>query len=64
VGFKELEEALFCGLPLIALGGVRQENAGQLRTKGFAGIACIKAVFCAANPAEAALSLWSAFRQG
>ena len=64
VGVRGLEEARASGLPLVALGGVDADNAGGLARLGFAGIACIRAVFSAQDPAGAARDLLGGFDRG
>lgn len=61
VGTARLGEALAVGVPLVALGGVDQARAAGLRGAGFAGIACIRAVFSAQDPGVTAAGLLSAF---
>jgi thiamine-phosphate pyrophosphorylase len=64
VGTAGLDEARALGLPLLALGGVDAANAGRLRDQGFAGVACIRAVLSAHDPAQAARSLLESFDAG
>jgi thiamine-phosphate pyrophosphorylase len=61
VGFEGFAAARAIGLPLVALGGIDPESAGGLKQKGFAGIACVRAVFSAQNPAQAAQDLLAAY---
>jgi len=61
VGHSGVEEASRLGVPLVALGGVEVGNAPGLSRKGFAGIACIRAVFSAQDPGRAAAELLAAF---
>lgn len=61
VGFAGLEEARALGLPLLALGGVDADRAAGLKSRGFAGIACIGAVFARSDPGTAAQALLEAF---
>lgn len=61
VGFDRLEEARRIGLPLLALGGVSEARAAGLKARGFAGIACIGAVFSADDSGRAARALLDAF---
>jgi thiamine-phosphate pyrophosphorylase len=53
VGVEALRDAATLGLPLLALGGVTGARAGECRTAGAAGVACIRAVFEAADPSQA-----------
>jgi thiamine-phosphate diphosphorylase len=55
------------GLPAIAIGGVTPARAGDLRTAGAHGVAAIRALWDAADPAAAAreiLGTWDAERHG
>jgi thiamine-phosphate pyrophosphorylase len=52
-GLDELRAAVSIGLPLIALGGVNSENAAACRAAGAAGVACVRAVGEAFDPAAA-----------
>lgn len=61
VGTSRLAEARALGLPLLALGGIEAANAAGLAAAGFAGIACIRAVFSAQDPGVAARALLDAF---
>jgi thiamine-phosphate pyrophosphorylase len=61
VGWEGIEEAKQTGVPLLALGGIAITNAGALAAHGFAGIACIRAVFAAPDPGTAARELLAAF---
>ena len=47
-------------IPLFALGGVTAENARQAIGHGARGVACIRFVFGASDPAAAAIALWQA----
>ena len=51
------------GLPLIALGGVSQENAAACRRTGAAGVAVLGAVIGQASPADAMASVIKAWRE-
>jgi thiamine-phosphate diphosphorylase len=58
-----VEQAARTGLPVIAIGGVTAERARELRDAGAWGVAAIRALWDAADPAAAALALlapWSA----
>jgi len=63
VGMAGLDEARRVGLPLVALGGVEAANVSRLAAQGFAGAACIRAVFAASDPGAAACALLSAFER-
>ena len=54
-GFRRL--AVACGRPSIAIGGIDAESAASLRAAGAAGIAVIRAVLGADDPAAAAAQL-------
>ncbi|MBI5543854.1 MAG: thiamine phosphate synthase [Deltaproteobacteria bacterium] len=62
VGTTGLDDALSVGLPLVALGGIDEANATGVRPGGFAGIACIRAVFSSPEPHRAARRLLAAFQ--
>lgn len=47
-------------LPVFALGGVDASNALACIEAGARGVACIRSVFAAADPAAAAIALWQA----
>ena len=47
-------------LPVFALGGVDASNALACMDAGARGVACIRSVFGAADPAAAAIALWQA----
>jgi thiamine-phosphate pyrophosphorylase len=51
VGVEALREAVSVGLPLIALGGVTPGRASACRSAGAAGVACIRAISEASDPA-------------
>lgn len=53
VGLDSLRDASELGLPLLALGGVTPERVAACRTAGAWGVACIRAVLEAADPAAA-----------
>ena len=46
-----------CGLPAVAIGGITAENARAVIEAGARGVAVIRAVFSADDPAQAARSL-------
>jgi len=60
VGLKVLTEALRFPVPILALGGVTPENAASCLTDGARGVACIRAILEAPDPADAVVQL---FRQ-
>jgi thiamine-phosphate pyrophosphorylase len=47
--------------PVIALGGISADNIGEVARTGAAGVAAIRAIFAARNPAEAVRSLLQKF---
>jgi thiamine-phosphate pyrophosphorylase len=47
-------------IPVLALGGVDETNAARCMEAGARGVACIRAVLGADDPATAALRLWRA----
>lgn len=57
LGLPALAAAARLGLPLFALGGVNAENAAACRGAGARGVAVIRAVLQAADPAGAAAAL-------
>jgi thiamine-phosphate pyrophosphorylase len=57
VGLEALRAAAAVGLPLLALGGVTPERAPAARAAGAAGVACIRAVLEASDPAAAVRDL-------
>ena len=64
-GLPKLREAVLAarGTPVYALGGVTPENAWQCMESGARGVACIRSVLDAADPAAAAVRLWQAVTQ-
>lgn len=49
-----------CGavsIPAVAIGGITEENLGQLRGSGIAGIAVVSAIFASQSPGSAAARL-------
>ena len=53
VGLAALEAAAGVGLPLIAIGGIDPGHTGDVRRSGAYGLACIRAVMAAGDPASA-----------
>jgi thiamine-phosphate diphosphorylase len=61
-GLGLVREAVTLGLPVIAIGGMDPARAAEVRDQGAYGVAAIRAVWWAADPAAAALALlapWS-----
>jgi thiamine-phosphate diphosphorylase len=52
-GVRLIESVVGLGIPVIAIGGVTPERAGELRRAGAAGMAAIRGVWDAPSPAEA-----------
>ena len=50
-------------IPVLAIGGVNVDNAGEVMGAGASGVAVIRAVLASDNPGEAARSLWKALSQ-
>lgn len=44
-------------LPVVAIGGISQENMGELRGSGICGVAVVSAIFAQENPERAAREL-------
>ena len=59
-GFREVVKSVL--LPIIAIGGVGEENIPDLIQAGAGGIAVISAVCCQENPEEATRSLYRALQ--
>ena len=57
VGTELLREAATLGLPVIAIGGVTPERAPELKAAGAYGVAAIRALWQADDPAAATLSM-------
>jgi thiamine-phosphate pyrophosphorylase len=57
VGLEALRDAAAVGVPLLGLGGITPERAAACRNAGAAGVACIRAVLGADDPAAALRSL-------
>jgi thiamine-phosphate pyrophosphorylase len=63
VGVEALRAAVAVGLPLLALGGVTVDRARECVAAGAVGVACIRAVVEADDPAAAMSRLWGAVRK-
>jgi thiamine-phosphate pyrophosphorylase len=61
-GLEGLAAAASAGLPLLALGGVSPDRAAACRAAGARGVACIRAVMGAADPAAVVRAFLSAFQ--
>jgi thiamine-phosphate diphosphorylase len=61
MGIERLEEIVQLGSPVIAIGGVSPERAAILRQAGVYGVAAIRALWDAPEPAVAARHLLEAF---
>jgi thiamine-phosphate pyrophosphorylase len=61
VGLPALQAAAELGLPLLALGGVSPETAAACRAAGAVGVAVIRAVLSAPEPARAVGALLALF---
>lgn len=57
VGAALVREVARLGLPVIAIGGVTPERAAELRAAGAYGVAAIRALWHAADPAAATLAM-------
>jgi thiamine-phosphate pyrophosphorylase len=57
VGLAALEAAARAGLPLIAIGGIDSGRVDQVLRAGACGVACIRAVMAAGDPAAALRAL-------
>jgi thiamine-phosphate pyrophosphorylase len=52
-GIRLIESVVGLGIPVVAIGGVTPERAGELRRAGAAGMAAIRGIWDAPSPAEA-----------
>jgi thiamine-phosphate pyrophosphorylase len=57
LGFAALADATRAGLPLLAIGGIEASHVPEVVAAGARGIACIRPVMEAADPAEAVRNL-------
>jgi thiamine-phosphate pyrophosphorylase len=57
VGLEALRAATAAGIPVLALGGVTADRVADCRAAGAAGVACIRAICSAPDPAAAVLDL-------
>ncbi len=48
-------------VPVVAIGGIKAENAAQIAIAGAGSIAAISAIVCAEGPAAAAKKIITAF---
>jgi thiamine-phosphate pyrophosphorylase len=60
VGVEALRDAASVGLPLLGLGGITAARVATCRSAGAAGVACIRAVLAADDPAAALRALLEA----
>lgn len=61
-GLREIVGAI--SIPVVAIGGVTQENAGRAIAAGAAGVAVISAIYDAPDPEDAARRLYDAVQMG
>jgi len=52
-----------CGLPLVGIGGINENNCNRVLQAGADGVAVISAVMCAENPASAVRQIKHAIQQ-
>ena len=57
VGLQTLRAAAARGVPLLAIGGMTAGDVPEIRAAGARGLACIRAVMSAPDPAEATAAL-------
>jgi thiamine-phosphate pyrophosphorylase len=60
LGLEALRAAASLGLPLLALGGVTAARVAACRSAGAVGVACVRAVLAAQDPAAAVRALLAA----
>lgn len=63
-GLALIEAAARTGLPVIAIGGITADTAGQAAGAGAWGVAAIRALWDAARPGDAALALLAPWLDG
>jgi thiamine-phosphate diphosphorylase len=63
-GARLVREASSLGLPVIAIGGVTVERVPELKAAGAYGVAAIRALWLADDPAAAALALLAPWVEG
>jgi thiamine-phosphate diphosphorylase len=56
-GLKLLSDAATLGLPVVAIGGVTPDRVEELRSAGAYGVAAIRALWDASDPAAATLAM-------
>ncbi len=61
-GLRDLRRR--CDLPMVAIGGIKREQATAIAACGFQGVAVVSAICAAPDPAAAARDLLAAFRAG
>jgi thiamine-phosphate pyrophosphorylase len=64
LGPAVLTEARAAGMPLFAIGGIDRDRLAAVRAQGADGVAVIRAVLAAADPADATAALLRAFADG
>lgn len=64
LGLEELKRGVAAGIPVVAIGGITVENAARVRDSGGWGVAAIRALWEAANPAEAVRQLLAPWTEG
>ena len=64
LGFDALAEGARLDFPLLALGGLDAPDVPELLATGAHGVACIRPVMAAADPARAVKGLCQALSQG
>jgi thiamine-phosphate pyrophosphorylase len=64
LGLEELERAGAVGIPVVAIGGVTADNASSARDAGAWGVAAIRALWHASNPAEAVRQMLAPWTEG